>query len=323
MNALLDRIEELGLSRWQRPLAELILAKEDHLSKGDRKGQRYQELLQQLPELTPASVDFGDDRVRIGEPGDIGEKQRDQLLEALRELRPWRKGPFRLFGIDIDGEWASNLKWDRLKAHIAPLAGRRVLDIGSSNGYYLFRMAEAGAQVALGVEPYLTSYFQFRLLQHFARHPTLFCLPARFEELPVMEGYFDTVFSMGVLSHRRDPLTSLAEMRRVLRRGGELVLETLVIEGEEPICLCPQKRYARMGNVFFLPTVACLDQWLQRTGFEAVRCLDVTRTGAEEQRRTEWVNTESLADFLDPADPGRTVEGYPAPVRALLTARAR
>jgi len=112
-------------------------------------------------------------------------------------------------------------------------------------------------------------------------------------------------------------------MRQVLRCGGQLVLETLVLEGEEELALCPEKRYAKMNNVYFLPTVPCLRNWLQRSGFSGIQCVDVSVTTVEEQRQTPWVRTESLSDFLDPNDARRTVEGYPAPLRAVLLAEAR
>ena len=42
----------------------------------------------------------------------------------------------------------------------------------------------------------------------------------------------------------------------------------------------------------------------------------------DEQRSTEWMRFDSLASALDPNDSGRTVEGWPAPERALLLAEA-
>ncbi len=321
MRRLLEGAEGLGLTPWAGELEALIDQKQRYIARADAKGRRYLGTFAALPEACPSALDLAADRVRIGAAADLDPQRREALLAALHDYRPWRKGPFALFGIEIDSEWDSSLKWNRLKDHIAPLAGRRVLDIGSSNGYYLFRMAAAGPALALGLEPYLTNWFQFCLLQHYAQVPCVYGLPLRFEELPVMGAYFDTVFSMGVLYHRRAPLDTLAAMRRVLRRGGELVLETLVIPGKGPLALCPEERYAKMNNVYFLPSVPCLEVWLRRAGFTGIRCLDVSRTTAAEQRKTEWVNTESLEDFLDPSDPDLTVEGYPAPRRALLMAR--
>ncbi|WP_432823926.1 tRNA 5-methoxyuridine(34)/uridine 5-oxyacetic acid(34) synthase CmoB [Trichloromonas sp.] len=323
MRRLLEQAERLGLGPWKDALTALLEAKIDYIGQVDVKGQRYLNNQAGLPEIRPSDLDLAADRVRIGSAADLAPGQHEELLARLKSLCPWRKGPFSLFGIDIDSEWVSSLKWRRVEKSIAPLAGRRVLDIGSSNGYYLLRMAAQKPQIALGVEPYLTFYFQYLLLQHYARLPEVFALPATFEELPVLEGYFDTVFSMGVLYHRRSPIDTLASMRQVLRKGGQLVLETLVLEGDGDLALCPEKRYAKMNNVYFLPTVRCLTNWLQRTGFAKVRCIDVTPTTSAEQRKTEWIQTESLADFLDPANPARTIEGYPAPLRAILVAEAK
>jgi tRNA (mo5U34)-methyltransferase len=77
-----------------------------------------------------------------------------------------------------------------------------------------------------------------------------------------------------------------------------------------------------MRNVWHLPTVTALQDWLQKAGFLEIRLVDVTVTTTDEQRSTEWMPFESLAEALDPGDPGRTIEGWPAPRRALLVSRA-
>jgi len=127
---------------------------------------------------------------------------------------------------------------------------------------------------------------------------------------------------MGVLYHRRSPLDHLYELRACLRSGGELVLETLVIEGEEGTVLMPEGRYAKMRNVWFFPSIATMELWLRRCDFKDVRCVDVSTTSLDEQRATQWMTFESLADFLDPDDRTKTIEGHPAPMRAVFTAIA-
>jgi len=177
--------------------------------------------------------------------------------------------------------------------------------------------------MVVGIEPYLTFFFQYQILNHYAAIPDLYCLPVKMDELPPLESFFDTVFCMGVLYHHRSPHDALARIRAMLRSGGELVLETLVVPGEQEIALCPRERYGKMGNVYFIPTIRCLANWLRRVGFRNPRCIDVTPTTLMEQRRTDWVGTESLADFLDPGNRLLTVEGYPAPVRAIFIAQNR
>ena len=148
-------------------------------------------------------------------------------------------------------------------------------------------------------------------------------LPFKSEELPaftqVYKGLgFDTVFSMGVLYHRLSPIDHLKELKSFIRPGGELVLETLVIEGENSNVLIPEDRYAKMRNVWFIPTLTLLQRMLERVGFIKIRVVDINQTSLAEQRKTDWMRYESLADFLDPNDLNKTIEGYPAPKRAVV-----
>ena len=53
---------------------------------------------------------------------------------------------------------------------------------------------------------------------------------------------------MGVLYHRKDPINHLEHLKRWVKPGGQLVLETLVVDGDETTCLVPPDRYARMNN---------------------------------------------------------------------------
>jgi tRNA (mo5U34)-methyltransferase len=259
--------------------------------------------------------------VRIGVAEDIDTGTRAQIENGLRELHPWRKGPFEVFGIFIDTEWHSDWKWQRLKDHIQPLTGRTVLDVGCGNGYHCFRMAGAGAKLVIGIDPTLIYVMQFEALQRFAGISNVYVLPLRIDDVPEKLECFDTVFAMGVLYHRRSPLDHLYELRDCLKPGGELVLETLVIEGGAGQVLVPRERYARMGNVWFIPSVAELVGWLQRCGFSDITVVDVTPTTTDEQRSTDWMTFESLSACLDSTDPKKTVEGYPAPVRAILVAK--
>lgn len=245
-----------------------------------------------------------------------------RAIEAnLQALHPWRKGPFDLFGIHLDTEWRSDWKWARLADKITPLHGRVVLDVGSGNGYYGWRMVGAGAKLVVGLDPFLVYVMQYTAVQKLLQQGQNYVLPLGIEQLPPALAAFDTVFSMGVLYHRRDPFEHLLTLHDALRPGGELVLETLVIEGELGEVLVPEGRYAQMRNVWFIPSPPTLESWLRKAGFREVRLLDVTPTTTEEQRATPWMRFHSLTNFLDPDDPTRTIEGHPAPVRAIFTAQ--
>ena len=213
-------------------------------------------------------------------------------------------------------------KWLELPRRMGDSAAEveSVLDIGCGNGYHCWRMLGAGAADVIGIDPTPLFTLQFKAINHYLRQPRIHVLPmtleAMLEHLPV----FDTVFSMGVLYHRRDPIAHLLSLKNKLRVGGQLVLETLVIDGDEYAVIEPNGRYARMGNVWQLPSPGLAEQWLKRAGFEQTEIVDINTTSVEEQRSTPWMTFHSLAEFLDPNDTSLTIEGFPAPRRAILTA---
>lgn len=248
-----------------------------------------------------------------GDPVD----DRDALAATLKGLIPWRKGPLRLGGVAIDTEWRSDWKWDRVAPGLE-LEGARVLDIGAGNGYFGWRMLEAGAASVIACDPTLVFWMQHRAILHFAGEAALDLLPLKFEDLPERAG-FDLAFSMGVLYHRRDPLEHLERIRRHLAPGGRLVLETLVLPEDDDRELDPPDRYANMRNVHRLPTVPRLLNWLAEAGYAKATCIDRTLTTTDEQRPTDWMPFHSLAHALSP-DGSTTIEGHPPPLRAVVLA---
>ncbi len=315
---LAERWRDNELAAWANTL-EADIAGRFHAERyGDLP--RWQEALSALPELSPSSIDLNASAVQVGNKSDATVEQRDALKVALMALHPWRKGPYELFGVSIDTEWRSDWKWERLLPGLAPLHGKRVLDVGCGSGYHCWRMLGAGAQEVIGIDPTPLFVLQFEALKRYIQRDEAWVLPLGIEHMPKDLAAFDTVFSMGVLYHRRSPIEHLMELRGALRDGGQLVLETLVVEGDVDTCLVPSGRYARMGNVWFLPSTAMLLRWLDKLGFRNSRLIDVSQTSTKEQRATEWMTFHSLAKFLDPDDPGKTIEGYPAPRRAIVVA---
>jgi tRNA (mo5U34)-methyltransferase len=312
----IETLSQTQLSVWQTPLQAQLDEVFANLKDGNLP--RFLNSIGQLPALE--DVNFDPNHALLTTPTPLSEADQSRLDNALRGLIPWRKGPFQVFDTHIDSEWRCDLKWARVAPHLSTLKDRCVLDVGSGNGYYGWRMKAAGARIVAGIDPSWLSVVQHLAINHYAQDPSHTVLPLTMESLtPDLEA-FDTVFSMGVLYHRRSPLDHLAELRAALRPGGELVLETLVVEGNEREAFVPPGRYARMNNVWFLPSPKALAHWLEKSGFEDVRITDVTPTTYEEQRTTEWKPGQSLADYLNPDDTTETIEGHPAPLRATLIA---
>ena len=242
------------------------------------------------------------------------------LLKELHKLMPWRKGPFMINELSLESEWNGDMKWQRISEHIQPLKNKRVLDVGAGNGYFTLRMAMEGAKRALGIEPFLLFNYQFKAIKSMIESPlNVLLLPVKLEDMPKI-AIFDTVFSMGVLYHQRDHMEHLSQLYEMMATDAELVLETLIVEDPEDYVLIPKGRYAQMRNVYSIPSIKTLKSWLNDANFNNIRVVDVNKTTTAEQRKTPWIgeNGASLEDFLDPLDDSLTIEGYPAPTRAIV-----
>ncbi|MDH3545678.1 MAG: tRNA 5-methoxyuridine(34)/uridine 5-oxyacetic acid(34) synthase CmoB [Gammaproteobacteria bacterium] len=292
-------LDDIGLGSWRATLEPLLRARLHDETHGDFA--KWRRAVEDLCTTTDDDL----------------ERRRELLLL----LSPWRKGPFDIGGVNIDSEWRSSFKWDRLKDAVAPLEGRNVLDVGCGNGYYALRMCGAGARCVIGIDPTLLYVMQFIAVQHFIAEKRAHVLPLRLQELPGDAHAFDTVFSMGVLYHQRSPIDHLHRLGKTLRPGGQLVLETIFVPGEESYACTPGDRYARMPNVWLLPTIPELTTWLRRSGYRDIDIVDQSLTTTEEQRSSDWMRFESLAEALDPDDQTRTIEGWPAPRRVIVLAK--
>lgn len=299
--------------RWLEALCDLADARLKQHPHGDLN--RWKSALAKLPESRPGAV--------LDCPAPVlGDKvlDREALRETLMELHPWRKGPLRLGGVTIETEWRSDWKWHRVAPHIN-LEGRSVLDIGSGNGYFGLRMLGAGARFVVGIDPTLLYVMQWLACRHFSGDIPNYVLPLGIDDLPDRPVELDTVFSMGVLYHRKNPENHLERIFSLLKTGGVLVLESLVLpKGREQELLIPGDRYARMRNVWAVPGTDRLLDWVTAAGFKEAKVVDVTPTTSQEQRSTEWMRFESLEEALDPQREGFTIEGHPAPVRAIIVA---
>lgn len=267
------------------------------------------EALEKLPEYE-SSVKY-EDVVSIN--GNLDNKL---IYETAKLLMPWRKGPFQVGETFIDSEWKSNIKYNLLRPHF-DLKDKRVADIGCNNGYYLFRMQEDKPKSLIGFDPSPLYKTQFDFINHFVKSDIVYELLG-VEHLEFYEEKFDTIFCLGVLYHRSDPVAMLKSLYKGLDKKGEVILDTFYIDGEAEMALCPESSYSKIPNIYFVPTIAALKNWCLRAGFDSFEVLESSVTDSDEQRKTEWIEGQSLEDFLDPNDSSKTVEGYPAPQRVYV-----
>lgn len=313
---LTNALDEELFVNWNNNLNAVI----DEVLKRYTHGElrQWMAMIDKLPDLQINHIDINN-RVGFSTDNAIDHTIQEQLVDQLMQLHPWRKGPFFLDNIHLNTEWRSDWKWDRITPHLSDMSQQTVLDVGCGNGYHLFRMSGMGARVSVGIDPSQKFYAQFLAINKYLNVNNVWHLPVALEDLPAIKG-FDKVFSMGVLYHRRSPIDHIRQLKSFVRKGGELILETLVVDGDESTVLVPHGRYAQMRNVWFLPSTQALCRWLERCDLADVKLVDVNQTSLQEQRSTDWMTFHSLENYLDPDDINQTIEGYPAPKRATFIA---
>jgi tRNA (mo5U34)-methyltransferase len=250
--------------------------------------------------------------------GEISEAEKAHISKVAKMMKPWRKGPFKIFDTLIESEWNSNLKYNLLKPHFN-LKDKIVADVGCNNGYYMFRFLEQNPKEVIGFDPSAICKTQFDFINHFIKSDITYELLG-IEHIEFYPKKFDTIFCLGVLYHRSDPIGALKSLKKSLNKNGELFLDTFIIDGDSDIALTPKDRYSKIPNIYFIPTVSALKNWCLRAGFKEVELLEVKTTTSDEQRKTDWIKGDSLESFLDKSDQNYTVEGYPAPKRAYIRA---
>ena len=304
----------------QDAVQRLHLEKQAWIGQAKKGFLRYREPMQAVSHLRASELDLSGDVVRIGKRSDLSDKQYQRVLSLMRTFMPWRKGPFSIFDIEIDAEWQSQRKWNRLLPEIPELKGKTIADIGCNNGYYMFRMAAHAPKLVLGFEPYVQHYYTFSALQSFSGLKNICIDLLGIEHLPLFPDSFDCIFCLGILYHRPSPIDALRDLHAALKPGGCLLIESQAIAGAQSMALFPEKTYAKVPGTWFVPTTSCLHNWLARAGFSDIHCFCSHPMSSAEQRKTEWMTFESYQDFIDKNDPELTIEGYPAPWRVFFKA---
>ncbi len=319
----MNYIDYLPSSALSDKIIQIHNDKQQWINQNKKGFLRYRRPFEGLKKFPAVAVDCSLDAVKIGDASEVSKDDLCIVESHLRTFSPWRKGPFSVFGIDVDSEWQSQRKWQRLLPKLPDLKDKVVADIGCSNGYYMFRMTPYKPRLVLGLEPSVQHYYCFKGLNSMANRQNLKIDLLGVEHLPLFPECFDVLFLMGIIYHRSSPVDTLRDIYSSLKSGGTLILESQAIPGTDETALFPEKTYAKVPGTYFVPTGNCLKNWLARAGFSEVELFCQHPMSSVEQRRTNWMEFESYSDFLNPEAPSKTIEGYPAPDRVFIIGRKK
>ena len=284
--------------------------------------EKWFNIINELPEISTNTIEFSKNHIVIGKESEINSSQKEILEENLLKLNPWRKGPFKLFGLEIDSEWRSDKKWERIKNFLPNKKGLRICDLGCSNGYYAYKLMNLEPDLIVGLDKTPLFIMQFFATKYYAKKlQELIILPCMAEEFTQEKIDFDLLLSMGILYHAKDPEIHIETLNKLLKSKGFLILETIISLSKENIKINKDQTYAGMKNIGTIFTKDNLIKLINLYGFKNVEFVDQSYTDSSEQRATKWMPGKSIKDFLLPN--GNTIEGYPPVCRAIFIAQKK
>lgn len=146
-----------------------------------------------------------------------------------------------------------------------------VLEIGASLGIFLNIWKESGWKVS-GIDPNKNSSI-------FAKEKyNIDIIPSTIKEANLEENQFDVVIMLHVIEHMGDPAEELKIIKRVLKPGGILVVETPRYDSLLFKCLGRRERSLSCdGHIFFF-TTGTLQELMKSCGFDVMQLDLVGRT---------------------------------------------
>jgi 2-polyprenyl-3-methyl-5-hydroxy-6-metoxy-1,4-benzoquinol methylase len=157
----------------------------------------------------------------------------------------------------------------------------KLLDIGSGTGQFIYKMKNLGWD-AYGIEPYN------KRAAFYAQKKNLSVLNQPFEDTKFPDNYFNVIVINHVIEHLPNPIVVLHECYRILKPGGELILNTpnsnsLVhkIFGENYYHLDPPRH-------LYLFSIKALEKIFRSTGFVLEKKVSFTRIPS-------WIESRAIS----------------------------
>jgi tRNA (mo5U34)-methyltransferase len=211
----------------------------------------------------------------------------DELRELFDSLKPW------LHLIDVHGvptktepAWGEYLEhprhlWEEVSELLPDLAGKRVLDVGCNDGFFLFACRRLGAEEVVGIETD----------EHFVNHAALVnrlldlggIIVHRMSAYDIGEtlGRFDVTLALGLIYHLKSPLFFFERVAPIT--SSMIVVETAVRNSNEDranrergvpgapamdfIENPPAQLHPEGGPNWWVPNTECVQAMLRACGF--------------------------------------------------------
>ena len=172
-------------------------------------------------------------------------------------------------------------QWKAFRDFIpADLSGRRILDIGSAEGFFAFELARRGASiVAMDLSPEMLERLRFAAdALHLSDKIETRIGTA--EMLDTSERY-DAVLCLGLLYHLQSPFTFLQKLSEL---SDTIYLESAIERGERPYLFFKPPQQGANTIPKWYPTRVCIVEMLKYCGFADVQDVEMPGFQKPEQK---------------------------------------
>lgn len=242
--------------------------------------------------------------------------------ELIDSVDPWYHRIEVLPGLVTPGVNKSQMVLEALDLP-QDLSGKRVLDIGTRDGFFAFECERRGAEVT-AIDYMPSQETGFPVAKELLGSDVEFVQENVYDLSEAKYGEFDLVLFLGVLYHLRDPMLALDRIWEVCR--GRLIVETQTIDDA---LLTPKGDFARLADIdgdlesiplmqfypgdalngdptcIWAPNESCLRAMLEEVGFAVESQQRIGQRGiafatwADDHERRYWRRRDRAVGSLD------------------------
>lgn len=157
----------------------------------------------------------------------------EEIASLVKEVKFWYHQIELAPGMITPGRNHSSRVLENLDALGLPKDAQtlRVLDIGCRDGYFSFEMERRGADV-IGIDYAPPDTTGFPTAAKILGSKVPYIVDNVYDLTPETYGVFDVVLFLGVIYHLRNPLLALDKIRKLMKPGGLLFVESILSTDE-------------------------------------------------------------------------------------------
>ena len=225
----------------------------------------------------------------------------EEVAELIASVNHWHHTILFPYGLCSPGAQDSNTLLSYLDIPVS-LDRKVCLDLGCRDGFFSFELEKRGASSVLGIDYIDENDTGFAAAKKILGSEVSFRNMGVYQINPESLGEFDLILFLGLIYHLRHPLLALDRCWDCLKVGGDVVIESHIIDGgfvedgvwiklPEPLKTAKIAQFYEHGELAgdptspVAPSLECLKAWVRTSGFEIISSWAVGFRGGVRARK--------------------------------------